>query len=92
MLRNRNSFFPETNINNVNPGIPQNMPGYQMPNNQPLYNQMPLNQQIPNYNEDIDSRIAKLERQINRLDARLSKLESASKIVNDDMSSSMYMV
>jgi hypothetical protein len=92
MLRNRNSFFPETNINNVNPGIPQNMPGYQMPNNQPFYNQMPLNQQIPNYNEDIDSRIAKLERQINRLDARLSKLESASKIVNDDMSSSMYMV
>lgn len=92
MLRNRNSFFPETNINNVNPGIPQNMPGYQMPNNQPFYNQMPLNQQIPNYNEDIDSRIAKLEKQINRLDARLSKLESASKIVNDDMSSSMYMV
>lgn len=92
MLRNRNSFFPETNINNVNPGIPQNMPGYQMPNNQPFYNQMPLNQQISNYNEDIDSRIAKLERQINRLDARLSKLESASKIVNDDMSSSMYMV
>ena len=92
MLRNRNSFFPETNINNVNPGIPQNMPGYQMPNNQPFYNQMPQNQQIPNYNEDIDSRIAKLERQINRLDARLSKLESASKIVNDDMSSSMYMV
>ena len=55
-------------------------------------NQMPMNQQIPNFSEDIDSRISKIERQINRLDARLSKLESASKIVNDDMSSSMYMV
>ena len=97
MLRNRNSFFPENNINNVNPGMPQNMPGYQIPNNQQYYNQMPMNQmpmnqQMPNLSEDIDSRIAKIERQINRLDARLSKLESASKIVNDDMSSSMYMV
>ena len=92
MLRNRNSFFPENNINSVNPGMPQNMPGYQIPNNQQYYNQMPMNQQMPNFSEDIDSRIAKIERQINRLDARLSKLESASKIVNDDMSSSMYMV
>ena len=92
MLRNRNSFFPDTNINNVNPGMQTNNPGYLTPINQPYYNQMPLNQQMPNYSEEIDSRIAKLERQINRLDARLSKLENASKIVNDDLSSSMYMV
>ena len=41
--------------------------------------------------DDYDNKIAKIERQINRLDARIAKLENASKIINDDMSS-MYMI
>jgi hypothetical protein len=89
MLRNRNSFFPDTNINNMN-GMPQPIGNYNMPNNQNMYGTSPMMQ--PMNNEDIDSRIAKLERQINRLDNRITKLENASKIVNDDISSSMYMM
>ena len=91
MLRNRNSFFPDTNINNMSSGMPQGQ--QMMPTNPNMYG-APMMQQMPinMNNEDIEARIAKLERQINRLDNRITKLENASKIVNDDLSSSMYMV
>jgi hypothetical protein len=89
MLRNRNSFFtdnpinPQSMINQAPYPIPQNNIN-PMPNMNNPYNMMP--------SDDFDNRLAKIERQINRLDARLTKLENASKIVNDDLSSSMYMV
>ena len=86
MLRNRDSFFQSQDVafqSGMYPTFPyqqgqmSNMSGYN----------------TNNYSfEDYDNRLAKIERQINRLDARLSKLESVSKIVNDDLSSSMYMV
>ena len=64
--------------------------------NQDMSNLMPFPYQNimnqPNNMEDYDNRLAKIERQINRLDARLSKLENANKIVSDDLGSSMYMV
>ena len=97
MLRNRDSFFQTQtemgmtfpNMNNI-PNF--NYPNFNYPNN---YQQgMPNNLNInTNYNlEDYDNRIAKIERQINRLDARLTKVENANKIISDDISSSMYMV
>ena len=76
MLRNRDSFFQNQDFNNLIP--------YPYPN-QNLINQ---NNNI----EDYDNRLAKIERQINRLDARLTKLENSNKIVSDDLGSSMYMV
>ena len=94
MLRNRDSFFQSqtemgiTFPNQLNFGYPN----FNYPNNN--QNGMPNNLNInTNYNlEDYDNRIAKIERQINRLDARLSKVENANKIINDDISSSMYMM
>ena len=76
MLRNRDSFFQNQEMPNL------------MPYPYPTLNTM--NQ--PNNMDDYDNRLAKIERQINRLDARLSKLENANKIVSDDLGSSMYMV
>ena len=76
MLRNRDSFFQNQEMPNLMP--------------YPFPNQNIINQ--PNNMEDYDNRLAKIERQINRLDARLNKLENANKIVSDDLGSSMYMV
>ena len=99
MLRNRNSFFQEASMSSAS--IMPNMP-YQMNYNMPVnagsasqsYYSGPVPNQQQNYNslDDIDNRIAKLERQINRLDARISKLENSSKLESVDISSNMYMV
>ena len=76
MLRNRDSFFQNQDMSNLMP--------YPFPNQNIMNN--------PNNMDDYDNRLAKIERQINRLDARISKLENANKIVSDDLGSSMYMV
>ena len=98
MLRNRNSFFQEASMSTQN-FIPNMMP-YQNPYNGPVnasqasqsYYSGPMpNQNNYNY-DDYESRIAKLERQINRLDARISKLENSAKLESVDISSNMYMV
>ena len=99
MLRNRDSFFQSSHEMAMNMQTPNMGYGF-YPNNNMNFNYPNGNYGVPNntninnnYNfEDYDNRIAKLERQINRLDARLTKLESNSKIINDDLSSSMYMV
>ena len=75
MLRNRDSFFQNQEMGNIMP--------YPFPNQ----NIIPQ----PNNMEDYDNRLAKIERQINRLDARITKLENANKIVSDDLGSSMYI-
>ena len=55
----------------------------------------------PNYNtqpngNDIESRLAKIERQLNRMDYRLSKLENTTNIISaDDIetnNTNMYML
>ena len=97
MLRNRNSFFQEAQFSSQS--IMPNMMPYQQFPNAPVnasqasqsYYSGPMPNQYNNY-EDYESRIAKLERQINRLDARISKLENSSKIESVDISSNMYMV
>lgn len=98
MLRNRNSFFQEASMSTGS--YMQNMMPYPMNNNIPVntatasqsyYSGPSLNQNYNNF-DDYDNRIAKLERQINRLDARISKLENSSKLESVDMSSNMYMI
>lgn len=74
------------------PGIP-NM---QMPNNYNMNNTPMANN---NYNQtdynDFESRLSKIERSLNRMDARLSKLENQGLFTTDDTfdnSTNMYMV
>ena len=93
MLRNRNSFFQEAQFSSQN--IMPNPPYFNAPVNASSASQSYYSGPMPNqYNnfDDYESRIAKLERQINRLDARISKLENSSKIESVDISSNMYMV
>ncbi len=64
--------------------------------------QVPLNYNTPtyqnqNYNDnysDLESRLSKIERQINRLDHRLSKLENNTLYSNDEIESNnnVYML
>ncbi|MCH5167347.1 MAG: hypothetical protein J1F35_05580 [Erysipelotrichales bacterium] len=86
MKRDRNSFFSQFGSYGYN--SQPNMPNMNM-------NTMPQN----NYNQDydIDSRLSKIERELNRMDARLSKLEQstmAPQTNNTDFNfaNSMYMV
>ena len=99
MLRNRNSFFQEANCSTQSfmPNMMPNPMNYNQGVNaaqasQSYYSGPALNQGNYNNFEDYDNRIAKLERQINRLDARISKLENSSKLESVDISSNMYMV
>lgn len=68
-----------------------------MNNGVPLYNNTPMNQFQNNNNNDysdLESRLSKIERQINRLDARISKLESGTFYSNEDIetTNNVYMV
>lgn len=46
-----------------------------------------------NYNNEIETKLAKIERQINRLDSRVTKLESETLTNKDlDINSNMYML
>lgn len=94
MLRNRNSFFQESSMSNFN-FTPNNLnfPNFSQPINASLASQSYYSgANMPNNLDDIEGRLAKLERQINRLDARISKLENSSKLESIDISSNMYMV
>ena len=96
MKRNRNSFFTETNtqsgfmapnMNNMMPTQNANSSFYQGPTNPYNYNTQP---------NELESRLAKIERQINRIDYRLSKLENQANIISTDdydiNDNNMYMV
>ena len=104
MKKNRNSFFNESSYsyggyypnNMMNPNMMPSMssnfsesfysgPGYPMNNN--------MNNTSIDYS-DIDARLSKIERSINRLDSRLTKLEttSSTKIENIENNNNMYMV
>ena len=94
MLRSRDSFFAQSSMNQqsyfannyfYSGPTPNPTTNYQ-PNYQPSYNQS------NNYTEDFDNRLAKIERSLNRLDARITKLENSANMISQDVSSSMYMV
>lgn len=103
MKRNRNSFFTETNTQTMmqQPPMSQGMPGaganmpYQASNSY-FYSgpNLPNNYNTPT--NDIESRLAKIERQINRIDHRLTKLENNANTYTtedfDSTSTNMYMV
>ncbi len=92
--------FPNQNFNQMN--IPNVTSSY---SNNGFYagplNNVPLNYTTPtpgnpnniDYN-DIESRLSKMERQLNRLDIRLNKLETNSLYTTDDIdnTTNVYMV
>lgn len=97
MKKTRNSFFSEAGMYNqgfnANPQMPQGVPYQTMGG---AYNSFYAGtpNMMPN-NSDMESRLAKIERQINRLDHRISKLEANSNTIIDDYDSNttnMYML
>lgn len=104
MKKDRNTFFSEYGFNqttNMMPTMPnQNM----MPNASMMPNQTfaansslyagPAVNMNQNMYSDIDARLAKIERELNRLENRISRLEGDYKSQPDDMnySNSLYMV
>lgn len=108
MKKDRNAFFNEANFSQSsymgNPGMPMNqgfpgqMPAYGSQASQSFYSgPVPTPSYAPNMNgdmSDLESRLAKMERQINRLDARVSKLESKGMVTteNFDNTTNMYML
>ncbi len=86
MKRDRNTFF--TNYNAQQASYVPNMPNMQMPtmDTQQFGPYQAANTQTsfyagPNMNttsSDLENRISKIERQLNRFDSRISKLENMS--------------
>jgi hypothetical protein len=62
----------------------------------PINSQMGINQgnNYNDYSSELESRLSKIERQINRIDARVSKLESKGIITSEnfDTTNNMYML
>ena len=87
MLRNRNSFFQESSYAQQN-NEPVMTPYLSSGSQQSYFGPYPSNQ---NNFEDYESRLSKIERQINRLDSRISKLEN-KQIESIDTSTNMYML
>ena len=98
MRKNRNSFFTESNMNYSNfqaqGTIPQAMP-YANANYNPYQAQPNIGMPYVDNSDSIENRLAKIERQINRLNARINKLESLNTTFLDDnidTSGNMYML
>lgn len=92
MKKERSAFFQNHQSsyfypNNMNMGVPMGMEA----NNS--YYEGPMMQGIDNsYNNELETRILKIERQINRLDSRITKLESEKSIKEDYSTNNMYML
>lgn len=98
MKKNRNSFFAESNYQSYNPNMNMQPAPYQSSSNY-FYQgpgPMPNNYTTQNMGNDIESRLAKIERQLNRMDYRISKLENANTIITSDdyetNTTNMYML
>ncbi len=96
-----NSNFPNPNMNVANMPFTQSSYANQGFYAGPMNNNMPINyntQPNPNtnYNDysDLESRLSKIERQINRIDARLNKLENNNFYTTEDVdtTNNIYMV
>ena len=91
MRKNRNSFFSESNMNfqGYNPML-SNMP-YQNYNSSNAF----YAGNIPPDGNEFFERLSKVERQVNRLEHRISKLENNNFQTSDDYDSTtnnMYMI
>ena len=101
MKKNRNTFFQEAQMSSYNyyPNQNMNLMGQGLPtqasqSSQTFYaGPTPM---IPNQNNqysDTEARLARLERQMNRLESRISKLEGSTYSPDEyDSSTNMYMV
>ena len=93
-------YYQNTIQGYQNPGVVIPPSGYNVNTQYQAYGQnlVPMPMQNPNMmpnNSDMESRLAKIERQINRLDHRISKLEANSNTIIDDYDSNttnMYML
>lgn len=108
MKKDRQSFFNESTFQQSgynampNYGMPMNYPmnnGYGQQSSQsfyagPMQTGMMSNNMGTDFMNDIESRLAKIERQINRLDARISKLESKGVLTTENFenTTNMYML
>ena len=96
MKKNRNAFFSESNMYAQNYDPNMNMP--QMPYQaSTAYNSFyagPNPNMASGQTNDLESRLAKMERQINRLDHRITKLEQNSTLIEDydTNTTNMYML
>lgn len=89
MKKERNAFFQNQSASSM--FYPSNGPMYpQMTNSSSNFYQGPILNN--DYNNEIESRLAKIERQINRLDSRVTKLESENTSFDYNSSNNMYMV
>lgn len=97
MRKDRNTFFTNYSAQNQSyvPNFPtqnQQFGPYQAANTQSSFYAGP----DIGYSNDLENRLSKIERQINRLDARVSKLENAANIQNipsnDSNYQNMYMI
>ncbi len=98
MKKDRNSFFSQFGSYGYNNNQMPVMPQPQMSANASY--QMQTYPVAQGYESDIDARLSKIERELNRMDARLSKLESSSinsinsntNTTDYNFANSMYMV
>ena len=99
MRKNRNSFVAEANVNypnypNQNMIPSANIPYQASTNYNSFYSGPNVNAYIDTSN-NIENRLAKIERQINRLEHRISKLENLNTTFLDndiDNTNNMYML
>ncbi len=90
MKKERNAFFQNQSSSSMFYPT-NNIPMYpQMTNSSSNFYQGPVLNN--DYDNEIESRLAKIERQINRLDSRVTKLESESTAFDYNSSNNMYMV
>lgn len=108
MKKDRNAFFQNQSASSYfypsNPMMGGNMPGaYPMAteSSSNFYQgpvMTPVAPQVDSYSSELESRLAKIERSINRLDTRVSKLESElptgnnTTMSNEYTSNNMYMI
>ncbi len=104
MKKDRNSFFSEYGFNQSSGYIPNMnmnqmgiMPNQTVSANSQFYAGSSLNNNSymnQNMYSDIDARMAKIEREINRLEHRVTRLEEGSKSSSDEVNynTNMYMV
>ena len=95
MKKNRNTFFQESSYQAYNPMM--GTAPYQTAGNYFYEGAMPIPNNYNTMNMDIESRLSKIERQINRLDYRLSKLENINTTISSEdfdttTKNNMYML
>lgn len=96
MRKDRNSFFAETQMYGTGYANPNMMPNTPYPY-QAAQSTNSFYAGAAPVNNDLESRLAKIERQIHRLESRLSKLETTlpNSYATEDIdvtTNSMYMI